>query len=226
MLVCSFSLIDNARSLRLAHASLALSYCFDRQELTIWYGDWDDFFEGKKLGPRPGRQVDWLKQNGWCIDHVEIRDSTIPGAGRGAFMKRGLGDGEVVMPAPLQVFRDRALFQNTEPEQLYVNYCLSPANSKMLFFPYGPTVGAINHSKNLANVKYQWSSHPMHRADLLEMSYRQFWEDVHPGALLLEVVALRDLHPGTLELFRLVAAWAGARHSSPLSRALQAKSFL
>lgn len=150
------------------------------------YGDWDDFFEGKKLGKRPGRPVEWLDKNGWCIDNVEIRESTIKGAGRGAFMKRGLGEGDVVLPAPLQVFKNRDIFKNTEPEQLYVNYCLQPENSNMIFFPYGPAVGAINHSKRLANVKYQWSSHPMHRADLLDMSYRQFWKEVFPGALILE----------------------------------------
>ena len=69
-----------------------------------------------------------------------------------------------------------------------------------LFTAYGPASGVVNHSKKLANVRYQWSSHPMHRADLLDMSYRQFWENVYPGALILELVALRDLHPGE-ELF-------------------------
>lgn len=170
------------------------------QELTIWYGDWDDFFEGKELGPRPGRRVDWLQKNGWCLDNVEIRESTMKGAGRGAFMKRQLPEGSAVLPAPLQVFQNRAIFQETSPEQLYVNYCLQPKNSKMVFFPYGPAVGTINHSKRLANVRYQWSSHPLHRADMLDMTYRQFWEEIYPGALILELVALRDLHPGE-ELF-------------------------
>lgn len=101
-------------------------------------------------------------------------------------MKRGMAEGAVVLPAPLQVFKNRDIFKNVQPEQLYINYCLQPEKSKMVFFPYGPAVGAINHSKKLANVKYQWSSHPMHRADLLDMNYRQFWDNIYPGALILE----------------------------------------
>lgn len=180
------------------------------QELSIWYGDWDDFFEGKELGPRQGRKVEWLDRNGWCIDNVEIRTSTIPGAGRGTFMKRRLAKGHAVMPAPLQAFKNREIFKNTEPEQLYVNYCLQPERSNMIFFPYGPAVGAINHSKKLANVRYQWSTHPMHRADILEMNYRQFWENIYPGALILEMVALRDLHPGEELFMDYGDAWAEA----------------
>ena len=180
------------------------------QELTIWYGDWDDVFENKELGPRQGRQVDWLDEHGWCIDNVEIRTSSVPGAGRGAFMKRRLAAGKVVLPAPLQVFKHRDIFSNTEPEQLYVNYCLQPENTNMVFFPYGPVVGAINHSKKLANVRYQWSSHPLHRADILEMNYRQFWDNIYPGALILELVALRDLHPGEELFMDYGEAWSQA----------------
>ena len=190
-----------------------LFYLSDRQELTIWYGDWDDFFEDKELGPRPGRKVDWLAKNGWCLDHVEILDSTMTGAGRGAFMKRHLAEGEIVLPAPLQVFQNRDIFQNTVPEQLYVNYCLQPENSNMIFFPYGPAVGTINHSKRLANVRYQWSSHPLHRADMLDMTYRQFWEAIYPGALILELVALRDLHPGEELFMDYGDAWEAAWNS-------------
>lgn len=69
-------------------------------------------------------------------------------------MKRGLAEGDVVLPAPLQVFKNRDIFRNTVPEQLYINYCLQPEKSNMVFFPYGPANGAINHSRTLANVKY------------------------------------------------------------------------
>ena len=189
---------------------MSLAGYHDSEELTIWYGDWDDFFEDKDVGARPGRKVEWLEKHGWCIDHVEIRDSTMPGAGRGAFMKRAIREGEVVMPAPLQVFENRDIFQKTVPEQLYVNYCLQPEKSNMVFFPYGPAVGAINHSKKLANVRYQWSSHPLHRADMLEMNYRQFWENIYPGALILEVVALRDLIPGEELFMDYGKAWEDA----------------
>jgi hypothetical protein len=98
--------------------------------LTINYGDWD--FDPKKEYKRPKRTREWLAENGWCVDHLEVKQSTIEGAGRGAFVKRNLPAGTTVAPAPLQVFKDRKVFQATYPEQLYVNYCLQPRNSKML----------------------------------------------------------------------------------------------
>jgi hypothetical protein len=93
--------------------------------------DWD-FEEGQTYLHKPSRTPEWLAENGWCIDHVDIKQSTIDGAGRGLFVKRNLGVGTVLAPAPLQIFKDRKIFQKTQPEQLYVNYCLQAANSKML----------------------------------------------------------------------------------------------
>ena len=169
-------------------------------ELTIDYYDWDldeNDFKGIR---RPQRTLPDLEQNGWCIDHIEVRPSTIAGAGRGAFVKRPMAQGSVIVPAPLQVFADRADFQTSQPEQLYVNYCLQPENSKMLFFPYGPGVNLINHNHQSPNVGLRWSTKPMHHGELLRMNYTAFWEKVWPGSLILEFVALRDLSPGE-ELF-------------------------
>jgi SET domain len=168
-------------------------------ELTINYGDWD--FNPKKEYKRPKRTPEWLAENGWCIDHLEVVKSTLPGVGRGAFVKRNLPAGTMVAPAPLQVFKDRKVFQSTNPEQLYVNYCMQPRNSKMLVYPYGPGVNLINHaSKQPANVHLQWSTNYMHKKELLDMDYDEFWENVNPGSLVLEVVASRDLVAGE-ELF-------------------------
>mmetsp|Transcript_30075 Transcript_30075/g.82593 ORF Transcript_30075/g.82593 Transcript_30075/m.82593 type:complete len:561 (+) Transcript_30075:80-1762(+) len=169
-------------------------------ELTIDYYDWDfdeREYRGKK---RPERSLDDLEENGWCIDNIDIRQSTIEHSGRGAFSKRRLNQGQVVVPAPVEVFKDRAVFKNQRPEHLFVNYCLQPKNSKMLFYPYGPGVNLIQHSSKAPNVGLQWSSKEAHQAELLTMTYDQFWEHVRPGSLILEVVALRDLAPGE-ELF-------------------------
>jgi hypothetical protein len=167
-------------------------------ELTINYGDWD--FDEEKEYTRPSRTPAWLQEHGWCIDHIEIKQSTIEGAGRGAFVKRNLPAGTLVAPAPLQVFKDRKVFQNTHPEQLYVNYCLQPRDSTMLFYPYGPGVNLINHSSKHANVRLQWSENPLHEHDLLDLGRDEFLTKVIPGHIVLEVVALRELVAGE-ELF-------------------------
>ena len=169
-------------------------------ELTIDYYDWD--FQGKDYTglKRPQRPIQELQDNGWCIDHIEVRPSTVDGAGRGAFVKRHLPQGTVVVPAPLQVFSNRAAFQRSQPEQLYVNYCFQPPQSRMLFFPYGPGVNLINHNGQEPNVALQWSNNPLHHSELLDMNYRTFWNKVQAGSLILEVVAIRDLQAGE-ELF-------------------------
>ena len=138
----------------------------------IDYGDWD--FDENKNYTKPARSPEWLQENGWCVDHLDIRDSSIPGIGRGAFVKRDLAAGSVIAPAPLQAFKSRKIFQRTQPEQLYVNYCLQPENSKMLFYPYGPGVNLINHSSKNTNVKFQWSTNYLHKKEWLDMNIKDF----------------------------------------------------
>ena len=179
-------------------------------EFTIDYYDWEfdeSEYRGKK---RPERSIDDLEENGWCIDHVEIRQSTITGAGRGAFVKRGLPQGSVVVPAPLEVFRDRSVFQNIQPEHLFVNYCFQPIGSDVLLYPYGPGVNLINHSSKSPNVGLRWSLNPMHQQDLMTTDKDAFWRQVRPGSLILEFVALRDLQPGEELLLDYGRTWESA----------------
>jgi hypothetical protein len=63
-------------------------------------------------------------------------------------------------------------------------------------YPYGPGVNLINHSSQ-PNVHLQWSTHKLHHGEFLEMEYDEFWENVWPGSLIMEVVASRDLQAGT-----------------------------
>lgn len=156
--------------------------------------------------------------------------------GRGAFARRPLREGQVVVPAPLQVFRDRSVFMTRHEvksrdgsgdvelvteEQLFVNYCFQPRNSKMLLFPYGQGVNLINHASNRRmkatasagfdsigdgdrpepNVYLRWSRHEMHRGTWLDLPYPdEFWKVAKPGGLILEVVASRPIEIGE-ELF-------------------------
>jgi hypothetical protein len=191
-------------------------------ELTVNYGNWKGFDDTTEY-KRPMRTPEWLQENGWCIDHLEIKPSTIPGAGRGAFVKRPLAAGTMVAPAPLQSFQDRSVFQYTHPEQLYVNYCLQPRNSSIMFYPYGPGVNLINHyaggsgaaaasslPSRRPNVGWRWAQHTMHRSALLDMNYDDFWSAVKPGHLILEIYALRDLVAGEELLLDYGREWQAA----------------
>lgn len=141
---------------------------------------------------------------------MEIKQSTIPGAGRGAFVKRNLPAGAMVAPVPLQAFEDRRVFQTTKPEQLYVNYCYQPAGSNIMFYGYGPGVNLINHSSQQPNVRLQWSTNYLHKKELLDMDYQEFWDSVKPGALVMEVIALRDLVAGEELLMDYGSEWESA----------------
>jgi hypothetical protein len=183
-------------------------------ELTVDYGDWE--WDDATKFTRPIRNVTWLQDNGWCIDNVYISLSTIPDAGRGAFARRPVRKGDAVAPAPLQVFRDRKVFENTDPEQLFVNYCLQPSKSTMIFFPYGPAVGLINHASapHTANVGWRWSTQTgskRHDPTLLNLPPdSKKWRDVLAGMLILEVYALRDIEVGEELLLDYGSAWESA----------------
>ena len=198
---CSIGMSYMTRPVKL----LCFYFCATFWYLVFSYGDWDFDEEQAAKMTKPERPVPWLEDHGWCIDHLRVAPSTIPDAGRGAFARHSLHAGQVVAPVPLQSFRDRSVFQNTQPEQLYTNYCLQPKGSKMTFFPYGPAFNLINHpdvhapkqsARGQPNVHLQWSSSNMHQASWLDLSYDDFWEVTTPGGLILEVVASRDIEAG------------------------------
>ena len=178
--------------------------------MTIYYGDWE--FD-TKAGPlsKPRRTVSDLETNGWCIDHVEIKQSNIEGAGRGLFTKRRLPAGTTVVPAPLQVFEDRSIFPRPNgQEQLFINYCLQPPNSNMMVYPYGPGCNLINHSRN-PNVGLRWSDKNLHHGEFLLLeNASEFFQKGWPGSLVLEFYALRDLRAGEEILLDYGDAWQAA----------------
>lgn len=162
-------------------------------EITIDYGDWH--YSSDREYTAPVHTPEWLRKHGMCIDHIDIRQSVDPEMGRGAFARRFLPRGSVIAPAPLQTFKDRGAFGKQKPEALFVNYCFQPSGTNILLFPYGPGVNLINHSSEKANVELKWSSNPQNHKHWLDLPMDKFWEMVYPGALILEVVALRDIQP-------------------------------
>jgi hypothetical protein len=178
-------------------------------ELTINYGDWP--YEKGKVYVAPNRTVDWLQRHGMCIDNIEIRPASNPSMGRGAFAKRSLPKGSLVAPAPIQMFPRRKAFANQVPEALFVNYCFQPPGTNILLFPYGPGVNLINHgSGKIANVKVEWSTHYMSHTNWLDLPLDQFWNMNYPGAIIMDVIAIRDINVGEEIFLDYGSDWANA----------------
>mmetsp|Transcript_7321 Transcript_7321/g.8500 ORF Transcript_7321/g.8500 Transcript_7321/m.8500 type:complete len:485 (+) Transcript_7321:131-1585(+) len=168
--------------------------------------------------PPPIRTPQWLEKHGMCLDNLIVKTANDPSMGRGAFANRLLPKGTVVAPAPLQIYptrskfsvsmsdEDRQEFESNhkmkyETEQLFVNYCFQPEGSTLLLYPYGAGVGLINHSsdKSKINVILRWSNNHMnHSPQWLDptLSLDQFWKMQYPGALILDVVAIRKIREG------------------------------
>lgn len=128
------------------------------------------------------RSMNWLDDNGICLDNVRSGPSTIRDAGRGAFAARLMKKGSVIAPMPLlQV--DKAYFdmyksapdRNGDPtrvgdrvlgNQLMINYCFGHDETTMLLCSFtsanlinhGRCSGDGNSCKFGPNAAYRWAS--------------------------------------------------------------------
>ena len=165
------------------------------------------------------RSVEWLNENGKCIDHIVHGRSTIDGAGHGAFAKRDLPIDTIVTGTPLIHFPDGKWFDTYEfqycndghmvrnmtdgpyGKQLLLNYCFSHPESTLTLCPYGSGVNYINHNKTKANVKVQWSKDGItnHHSEWLLKDPNEM-TGVHSTNLAIDYVTIRDVVEGE-ELF-------------------------
>jgi len=172
------------------------------------------------------REVDWIKENGLCMDNISPRKSTIPLIGQGAFANRFLVEGSRISPVPLiqilnsdkmlmyGVRRDKEnneLHVEYEPngKQLLLNYCFGHIDSKLLLCPQSNAI-LINHCSsrrngggqcgiNGPNAKIRWANGWDPDTPVwLEMSMNQLSAATAAKSrgLSLEVVATRDIQTG------------------------------
>ena len=174
------------------------------------------------------KDVDWLKENGTCMDNLRVGLSTIPQAGRGAFAHRKIAKGAVVAPIPL-IHADRNLFNMYNPveesrpgmtehqtdhehpvhQQLLLNYCFGHRDTQLLLCPYGVNTALINHSKERANAKIVWSEKSTRRPEWLLMHPTEWIHEMTAG-LAFDLVATRDIERGEEVLISYGEEWESA----------------
>lgn len=172
----------------------------------------------------------WLEKHGTCMDNIEARPSTIPGAGRGAFATRSMKKGTVIAPMPMLHIATKNVMDTVkmnekkdddgvfyEPDttkiigkQLAINYCFGHPESSMLLFPVASTVSQINHSPE-PNARITWSKnkHWGNAHDWHDATIERCAEEQRIG-IVMEVYAIKDINAGDEVTIDYGAEWSAA----------------
>jgi len=182
---------------------------------------------GSLASKAPGsmRKLEWLEENGLCMDNIKPGPSTIPYAGRGAFANRDIKKGNLVAPVPLIHIPDETILDmhpidrvvlnsdqveedDADPEYIYLrenndkngiqllmNYCWGHPKSSMLFFPVGAVASYINNAPSKDQINAK-----MVWSDHVENHQDLFDEElvafIDMGKLVIEIVATKDIEEG------------------------------
>ena len=106
--------------------------------------------------------VEWIKENGVCLDNVKPGKSSNPRAGNGAIANLAIEKGKVIAPAPVLQMTNREELRITDDDddgekegvietrvgdgqwQLLLNYCFGHESSSLLLCPL-TNIALINH---------------------------------------------------------------------------------
>lgn len=170
--------------------------------------------------PETRKSIDWLEENGQCLDGLYPGPSTIKAAEKGAFATRAVKEGDLIAPAPLLKIDDEnvlnmyhKLFLGEDEDgdfeyvikdpnsdevvgtQLLYNYCFGHPESTILFYPYGMTVNFINHKPtgNGANAKIVWTNSTYHDSDLFYLTVEDLKNERAIVPLGFDIIATRDI---------------------------------
>jgi len=170
------------------------------------------------------RSMEWLEENGACIDNIISGITTIPQAGKGSFATttRQINDGGVITTTSLITLErdqlylwedvkqsdDGSVMKELVGHQLLLNYCYGHKDSSLLFFPYSPSINFINHGMNKedVNAKIRWSTYPYHKKEWLDLSLQDMKDQLHTG-LMFDIVATRDIQRGEEILLDYGSDW-------------------
>mmetsp|Transcript_41941 Transcript_41941/g.98303 ORF Transcript_41941/g.98303 Transcript_41941/m.98303 type:complete len:749 (-) Transcript_41941:79-2325(-) len=172
------------------------------------------------------RPLDWLEKHGRCIDHIYLKQSELSSAGRGAFLRRKMKKGDVLITSPLlalekkdlEVFFDK---KNTtvpltdfESRQLILNYVFGHPQSSIVFYPLNLAT-FINHASERGeegkkpNAEIRWAVDDEDTQQLLE-KLPEFVKEKKAPNPFLEFVATRDIETDEEVLIDYGKAWEDA----------------
>jgi hypothetical protein len=171
----------------------------------------EELHQLERKGPKAellDRDFAWIQKHGYCLDYIREGESTVQGAGRGAFAAKEIKKGAVIAPAPLLpvnltafVLDHRGPYNRTV--QLLGNYCFGHAASDTIAFCPLSQITLINHNDK-PNAAIRWGKPSKNRRDddsnLLTMSLVELEHHFKRtgnktnAPLLLEVYALEDIH--------------------------------
>jgi len=186
------------------------------------------------------RSVDWIKQNGQCLDNLIAKTSTLgPNVGQGAFAQRFIAEGDLVVPVPLKQITDKAILDMYElrmvensidatsrvraGSQLLTNYCFGHDRSSMLLCPMS-NVRLINHCSTRSefggacdgsgpNAKIAWSSGWDPKSEKWsEKSFVEIKKETKKGnhGLSFDIIATRNIKPGEEVFIDYGISWENA----------------
>ena len=171
------------------------------------------------------RSVDWIRENGICLDNMIPGKSLNPRAGQGAIAQRDMLTGEVIAPASLLQITDKDALRIPafigDKWQLLLNYCLGREDSSLLLCP-NTNVILVNHCSDrrpnihpcgkrglIPNAKFQWANWDNSTSAWLNMTVDKMKEQEGRG-LSLELVATRNIQEGEEIFIDYGIAWEQA----------------
>jgi SET domain len=174
------------------------------------YTDDPNYLVKRFIRKQHKRDVEWLKANGYCQDHIKPGRSTLKQAGRGAFASRDLPVGTIVgFSALIHIgIHGRDIFTVTVPNpdrsrrrqyDLIINYSFGHANSTIILTPYGGMINFINHASERTeqkpNVRLRWPNKELisHKPYYLHRTPLELKYTGEKIGLAFEYVALRDI---------------------------------
>ena len=155
------------------------------------------------------RSVEWIVENGFCLENLIPGKSTIPQAGQGAIAKFPLHKNERIVPAPLLQIVDRDVLFTFDHNgqragtQLLMNYCFGHRESSVLLCPDTNAI-LINHCSTRTkecnpsgpNAEIRWATDwEKDNEKWLQMSVKDLGEQTGRG-LAFDIIATRDIQPG------------------------------
>jgi hypothetical protein len=170
------------------------------------------------------RNVTWLQEHGMCLDNLIPAKSTIEQAGYGAFARRHITEGSMIIPMPLLVLANRSalnmykltrddkdelthLDESVVGTQLLLNYCFSHDESSVVVCP-ATNVILANH----CSTRREWGGSCGNKGPNAEVRWGYWDETTEPWlnstieeltekltrnerGLSMELIALRDIGP-------------------------------